>query len=115
MQRCLLAVTNIYPLQELSSFEYAAALVSRHLSEAGVQLLHSSLLFPAGHLTLPSSKELNFPRSGSVYGTVIGISGSCALKHLNVAESSERYMQYLKQVISLSKLFIFLASKISLS
>lgn len=71
MQRCLLAVTNIYPLLELISFEYTAALVSRHLRKAGAQLLHCSLFFPAGHLTLPFSKELNFPRSESVYGVVI--------------------------------------------
>lgn len=43
MQRCLLAVTNIYPLLELSSFEYIAALVSRHLRKVGAHLLHSSV------------------------------------------------------------------------
>lgn len=93
MQRCLLAVTNIYPLQEPSSFEYTAAFVSRRLSEAGVQLLHSSLFFfPAGHLALPSLKELNFPRSGSVYGTVIApLQWELPVKYLKVAEStSER-------------------------
>jgi len=57
MQRCLLAVTNIYPLQELSSFEYTVELVSRRLSEAGVQLLHSFFSFQLATLPYPSQKS----------------------------------------------------------
>lgn len=57
MQRCLLAVTNIYPLLEQNSFEYTATPVSRHLREAGAQLLHSCLFFQLATLHYPSQKS----------------------------------------------------------
>lgn len=58
----------------------------KYLSSAGTELLEDTaalvseegrcaaapfLFFPAGHLILPFSKKLNFPRSESVYGVVI--------------------------------------------